>query len=98
MFTSTAGTRYLIAAYNPAGGVNTDMQLYAPDGITVMQTYTTGAVSFITRTLGTGAYYVRVVDAGAEGAGKTYSLGIVVVQPAKNVFVPNVMRDVSADW
>ena len=98
MFTSTAGTRYLIAAYNPAAGVNTDLQLIAPDGITVMQTYTTGAVSFITQTLGTGAYYVRVVDNGADGAGKTYALGVVVAQPAKTVFVPSTMRDVSADW
>lgn len=98
VFTSTAGTRYLIAAYNPAAGVNTDLQLIAPDGITVMQTYTTGAVSLITRTLGTGAYYVRVVDAGADGAGKTYALGVVVAQPAKTVFVPSTMRDVSADW
>ena len=98
VFTSTAGTKYLIAAYNPAVGVNTDMQLIAPDGVTVMQTYTTGAISLITRTLGTGAYYVRVVDAGADGAGKSYSLGVVVAQAAKNVFVPSAMRDAPADW
>lgn len=98
VFSATAGTRYLIAAYNVSAGVNTDLRLFAPDGVTLLAEDTTGAASLITRTLGLGAHYVRVVDSGADGPMTTYDLIVAVSRPASNVFVPSAMRGGTGAW